>query len=66
MDPAEKWLQEHTQKCPIGRVTQEMCGCLRDRPRIKEAREYDLSRPLVCVGCQWWMYFPQSAERIAA
>ena len=64
----EKWLEQNTRKCPIGRVTPEMCERLRARPRIKDATERDrLIRPLVCVDCEWWEYFPESWEvRVAA
>ena len=64
----ENWLDKHTRKCPIGRVTPEMCERLRGRPRIKDATERDrLIRPLVCVDCKWWEYFRESREaRMAA
>jgi len=68
MDIAEKWLEENTRRCPIGRVTREMCERLRARPVIKDATERDrLIRPLVCVDCRWWEYFLQMEEqKIAA
>jgi len=64
----EKWLEQNTRRCPVGRVTQEMCERLRARPQIKDATERDrLIRPLVCVDCKWWEYFPESREaRMAA
>jgi len=45
-----------------------MCERLRGRPQIKDATERDrLIRPLVCVDCEWWEYFPESWEvRVAA
>jgi len=64
----EKWLERNTRRCPVGRVTQEMCERLGARPQIKDATERDrLIRPLVCVECSWWVYFPGNEEhRIAA
>jgi len=64
MDAVEKWLQENTRQCPIGRVTREMCERLRARPQIKDATERDfLIMPLVCVNCRWWEYFNEAEER---
>jgi len=59
----EKWLKEHTRKCPIGRVTREQCEKLRSRPLVKDAGEYDLVRPSACVNCKWWLYFPPEEEK---
>ncbi|RLB07042.1 MAG: hypothetical protein DRG27_06835 [Deltaproteobacteria bacterium] len=59
----EKWLEKYTRKCPIGRVTREQCERLRSRPLVKDAGEYDLVRPLACVNCKWWLYFPPEEEK---
>jgi len=64
MDIMEKWLREHTRRCPVGRVTLKMCEHLRARPHIKDATENDrLMRPLACEDCAWWVYFPEQRER---
>jgi hypothetical protein len=63
----EKWLQEHTRRCPIGRITKGQCERLRARPTIKDASAQDkLIRPQVCMGCQWWLYFPGEKARQVA
>ncbi len=59
----EKWLKENTRKCPIGRVTRAQCEKLRSRPLMKDAGEYELVRPLVCVNCKWWLYFPEESKQ---
>ncbi len=59
----EKWLSENTRKCPLGRVTREMCARLRARPRIKEASDHDLVQPLACLNCDWKKYFAEQ-ERL--
>lgn len=59
----EKWLKENTRKCPIGRVTREQCERLRSRPIIKDAGENDLVRPLACINCKWWLYFPEEEAK---
>ena len=59
----ERWLKENTKRCPIGRVTRQQCKKLRSRPLLKDAGEYELVRPSVCIGCKWWLYFPEQTRR---
>lgn len=61
-DEIEIWLQKHTIKCPLGKVSKWQCENNRKRPKIKDCGEWDLPMPFKCMGCDPRDYFKQKEE----
>jgi len=58
----EKWLNENTFQCPLGRVSRKQCEALRNRPvfdpknhaPITRPNDHTLYRPQACISCTLW------------
>jgi len=60
----EAWLDRHTRRCPLGRVSYRTCRSLRNRPGYGEAFLHGKwpVRPTKCERCNWLRYFAYEAK----
>ena len=67
----EKWLDENTFECPLGRVSLWQCEQLRRRPKYDSKREVrlwlagkiSLLKPPECEGCKIWKKYAKRRKK---
>ena len=62
----EKWLEENTFQCPLGRVSLRQCEVNRNRPTLRKAltcRRWTPFKPVECEDCTVWKNVAKSGNQ---